>query len=294
VAPTANCLVPATFLANFEYCEPKLCTDYLWRIKYLNASTSDRDDPTAYDVCRSACSYLSLGEPGDNETQTMRTRCQDRCYQDGYGSFACQAYCTDYPMDKACPRPGCTTVSSMQANLEYCSQNICDAFFPVLDPPLSGQNATTYDVCKRACSAQQLGPMGTPETDDQRQRCRNLCVIDGVEKSLVCLGYCLSFPDDTSACPPPETVAAIMQEKMYTAPPSSAPTTVPTAPPTQTPTVAPTTQPTAHPTLGPTADPTASPSLHPTTRPTVGGWPRMIECFCVESGIACVLHFPPL
>jgi len=28
--------------------------------------------------------------------------------------------------------------------------------------------------------------------------------MDGVEQSLVCLNYCLSFPDDTSVCPPPE------------------------------------------------------------------------------------------
>jgi len=61
----------------------------------------------------------------------MHGLCQARCQEDGYASFACQAYCTDYPMDEACPRPGCTTLASMEQNLEYCSQNICDAYFPV-------------------------------------------------------------------------------------------------------------------------------------------------------------------
>lgn len=228
LAPTANCFIPATFLANFEYCEPKLCPDFLWRIKHLNTSGSDIADPTAYDVCRSACSYLTLGEPENAETHDMRKRCQARCRDDGYESFACQAYCTDYPDDPACPRPGCTTLASVEANLEYCSQNVCDALFPVVDPPLSGQNVTTYEVCRQACSAQQLGPEGTLETADQRRQCQNLCVIDGIENSMMCLNYCLSFPSDTSVCPPPATVAAIVQERTYTAPPTAAPTAAPT------------------------------------------------------------------
>lgn len=228
MSPTANCLIPATFLANFEYCEPKLCPDYLWRIKHLNTSGSDLADPTAYDVCRSACSYLTLGEPGNTETQGMRARCQTRCEDGGYGSFACQAYCTDYPGDPACPRPGCTTLASIEANLEYCSQNVCDALFPVVNPPLAGQNATTYAVCTQACSAQRLGPEGTADTADQRERCRNLCVVDGIENSLACLSYCLSFPSDMTVCPPPATVAAIAQKKTFTPSPTAAPTAAPT------------------------------------------------------------------
>lgn len=102
---------------------------------------------------------------------------------------------------------------------------VCDKYFPVLGAPLSPKNQTIYDLCEDTCSAQQLGPLDTVATRDQRQRCREMCAVDGIERSLMCLNYCLSFPTDDSVCPPPDEVAAVVQHKAYIdVPPTPAPT----------------------------------------------------------------------
>ena len=112
-----------------------------------------------------------------------------------------QVYCRDFPNDENCPRPSCKTYSSMESNVEYCDYNMCDAFMPPVDDiALTPEDVKQRQVCESTCSASRLGPEGTGETLALRDRCRGLCEIHGPSNSVLCLNYCLSYPNDP-VCP---------------------------------------------------------------------------------------------
>lgn len=81
-------------------------------------------------------------------------------------------------------------------------KTVCSALYP----PTQYANLPIHDkeeeirLCKLPCSAQELGPIDDASLYDvtlpMRERCRSRCEIDGPDRSIMCLSYCMSFPDD--------------------------------------------------------------------------------------------------
>jgi hypothetical protein len=103
---------------------------------------------------------------------------------------------------------------SVEESLELCDQNYCSALFVPKDyTKLSmGSLKEEIDLCGLPCSAQRLGALDDPVTYEatlpMRECCQSRCLVKGLEKSVMCLSYCLSFPFDP-ACPDPAVVALL-------------------------------------------------------------------------------------
>ena len=74
---------------------------------------------------------------------------------------------------------------------------------------ISSVEMIQQSVCNSACSTLRLGEQGTPETQEMRSHCENLCNIVGPASSRLCLSYCISFPNDP-VCPPANKISQIL------------------------------------------------------------------------------------
>jgi hypothetical protein len=100
-------------------------------------------------------------------------------------------------------------LKGVEASLEVCDRTVCKALYrPVDYLALQGLDVTeAARLCELPCSAQRLSEESDPDTYastlPMRRRCQARCEIDGPERSVMCLSYCMSFPDDdgTSICP---------------------------------------------------------------------------------------------
>jgi hypothetical protein len=107
----------------------------------------------------------------------------------------------------------------VEENLELCDQNYCSALFAPKDYSVLslGSLKKETDLCGLPCSAQRLGALDDLVTYEatlpMRERCQSRCVAEGLQNSVMCLSYCLSFPSDP-ACPDPAVVASLAKSTL--------------------------------------------------------------------------------